>query len=239
MPEYRNDLASSQTGIADVHRSRARFSEARAGYERAIATREALVKASPTNKTFRSGLASATRRLGLTRGAAGDTAGAAAHARRGGLPSTTACLRGRPRTGSRQPAVTPPSQAGPGRGLGRNGNSEAEVAMAQLARAVAMGYRDPRVYHTESALDPLRNRPDFRLLMLDLTFPSEPFAPRARGAGLLRLPRRSFREARNGAIRVFKAAEHVGTPAIPPIYAAGGFPCSPFPPALLPPGHGV
>jgi hypothetical protein len=32
-------------------------------------------------------------------------------------------------------------------------------------------------YRTESPLDPLRNRPDFRLLMLDLAFPTQPFAP--------------------------------------------------------------
>jgi len=29
----------------------------------------------------------------------------------------------------------------------------------------------------ESALDPLRSRDDFRLLMMDLAFPAEPFTP--------------------------------------------------------------
>ena len=39
-----------------------------------------------------------------------------------------------------------------------------------------MGERSPNTFRTEDALDPLRNRPDFRLLMLDLAFPADPFA---------------------------------------------------------------
>ena len=48
--------------------------------------------------------------------------------------------------------------------------------MAGLRQAVSLGYRDPDSYRTESALDPLRNRPDFQALMMDLTFPKRPFA---------------------------------------------------------------
>jgi hypothetical protein len=44
-------------------------------------------------------------------------------------------------------------------------------------RAAAAGYRNPAAYRTESALDPLRDRDDFRLLMLDLAMPADPFAP--------------------------------------------------------------
>jgi hypothetical protein len=40
-----------------------------------------------------------------------------------------------------------------------------------------MGHRTADAYLTESALDPLRNRPDFQALMMDLAFPTEPFAP--------------------------------------------------------------
>jgi hypothetical protein len=49
--------------------------------------------------------------------------------------------------------------------------------MDLLRKAVAMGYRSPLSYRTEDALDPLRSRDDFRLLMMDLEFPSDPFAP--------------------------------------------------------------
>jgi hypothetical protein len=48
--------------------------------------------------------------------------------------------------------------------------------MATLRKAVKMGYRNPSAYRTESALGPLRNRPDFQELMMDLVFPTEAFA---------------------------------------------------------------
>ncbi len=48
--------------------------------------------------------------------------------------------------------------------------------MALLHRAVDMGYRNPDAYRTEDALDPLRVRDDFRMLMMDLAMPAEPFA---------------------------------------------------------------
>jgi hypothetical protein len=49
--------------------------------------------------------------------------------------------------------------------------------MALLHEAVAKGYRNPNAYRTEDALDPLRDRQDFRLLMMDLAFPAEVFVP--------------------------------------------------------------
>jgi len=49
--------------------------------------------------------------------------------------------------------------------------------MAELRQVVTMGYRNSDAYRTESALDPLRNRPDFRLLVIDLAFQAQPFAP--------------------------------------------------------------
>jgi hypothetical protein len=48
--------------------------------------------------------------------------------------------------------------------------------MVLLYKAVAMGYRRAGALRTESALNPLRGRDDFRLLMMDLEFPAEPFA---------------------------------------------------------------
>ena len=48
--------------------------------------------------------------------------------------------------------------------------------MPLLRRAVALGYRNPDAYRTEDALDPLRAREDFRLLMMDPVFTAEAFA---------------------------------------------------------------
>jgi eukaryotic-like serine/threonine-protein kinase len=49
--------------------------------------------------------------------------------------------------------------------------------MAALRRAVARGYRSPHALRTDPSLDPLRSRPDFELLLLDLEFPDDPFSP--------------------------------------------------------------
>lgn len=52
---------------------------------------------------------------------------------------------------------------------------QADRAMAALRKAVALGYRDFAEYRREPALDPLRGRADFQLLMLDVAFPANPF----------------------------------------------------------------
>ena len=49
--------------------------------------------------------------------------------------------------------------------------------MGWLRRAVGVGYRNANEVRIESALAPLRSRDDFRLIMMDLVFPTEPFAP--------------------------------------------------------------
>ena len=66
---------------------------------------------------------------------------------------------------------------------GRNGSgvaaavavTEADAAMASLRKAVTMGYRSPARFGTEDTLEPLRGRDDFRLLMMDMAMPAEPF----------------------------------------------------------------
>ena len=57
------------------------------------------------------------------------------------------------------------------------GSEAATRAIGWLRRAVGVGYRNANEVRIESALDPLRSRDDFRLLLLDLAFPAEPFAP--------------------------------------------------------------
>ena len=176
---YRNHLANSHTNVADVQHTLGRIVEARDAYGRAIAIREALVEASPDFTDFRSGLAFSVRRLGLVRLAAGDAAGAVAEARRAsalfeGLPSRTggewyelACCH----------AALAAAAGREGSGISTgDGGVEADKAMALLRRAVADGYRNADAMAREIALAPLRDRPDFRLLMLDLAFPADPFA---------------------------------------------------------------
>ena len=51
----------------------------------------------------------------------------------------------------------------------------ADRAVVFLQRAVAIGFRQPRQIAADPDLDPLRSRLDFRLLVLDLNFPADPF----------------------------------------------------------------
>jgi serine/threonine-protein kinase len=64
----------------------------------------------------------------------------------------------------------------PGSGVGTSeGQAAAERAMQWLLRAVARGYRNMVTMRRDHDLDPLRSRPDFQLLMMDLAMPDDPF----------------------------------------------------------------
>jgi hypothetical protein len=54
------------------------------------------------------------------------------------------------------------------------GKFQASQAMGLLKKAVDMGYRDAAGFRTESALDPLREREDFKNLLAELDKPSPP-----------------------------------------------------------------
>ena len=56
------------------------------------------------------------------------------------------------------------------------GRAEAETAIDILRQAVAMGIRDFNWFRTDALLDPLRGRDDFRMLLMDLALPANPFA---------------------------------------------------------------
>jgi hypothetical protein len=65
----------------------------------------------------------------------------------------------------------------PGSGLPPGeGPVELGRAMEMLRRAVAAGYRDLAWMRRDPDLEPLRELPDFQFLMLDLAFPTQPFA---------------------------------------------------------------
>jgi hypothetical protein len=66
----------------------------------------------------------------------------------------------------------------PGSGVSTTeGRAEADRAMHWLRDAVAAGFHNYSHMRTDADLDPLRPRPDFQLLMLDVAFPADPFAP--------------------------------------------------------------
>ncbi len=178
VPGYRDDAATTAGHLSIALRRLGCPAEARELCDRAVAAREALVREHPESPGYRAGLAENHLDRGLARRALCDPAGAAADMRRAvalydALPSRTgeqwflsAC--------SHAALAGLAVQAGSGVSAAEAA-SQAETALALLYKAVAMGYRNPAAYRTEDALDPLRDRDDFRLVVMDLAMPAEPF----------------------------------------------------------------
>jgi eukaryotic-like serine/threonine-protein kinase len=179
IPSGRDELANCQINSADLLRRSGRLDEALAACERSLAVREPLVRAHPEFPVYRARLGETYLRLGQVRCEMKNLAGAAADWKR-------ACAHydANKSPGGSQTFFLACCHAGlaglagrPGSGISAAERAEqGEKAMAVLCQAVTMGYRNPEAYRTESALDSLRNRPDFRALMMDLVFPTNPFA---------------------------------------------------------------
>ena len=166
--------------LSVVLRRLSRPAEARDHAERAVAFAKLLVKAHPETLDYRAVLAESHLNRGLARLALGDPAGAAADIRQAAalydsLPSPAGGFCSCPRV------PTPRWRAWPVRPdracSAEERRSEADRAMALLHQAVAMGYSNVNAYRNQDALDPLRDRDDFRLLIADLVMPAEPFTP--------------------------------------------------------------
>ena len=54
---------------------------------------------------------------------------------------------------------------------------DADRAVATIRRLIGMGWADSEVLRNDPDLGSLRSRPDFQALMMDLAFPTDPFAP--------------------------------------------------------------
>ena len=51
-----------------------------------------------------------------------------------------------------------------------------DQAMISLRRSVAGGFKTFEIYRSTPDLEPLRDREDFQVLLMDLAFPTDPFA---------------------------------------------------------------
>ena len=180
--KYRREVAASLNNLADVRRKEHHPTEARDDYDRALAIGERLAGENPKNVLLQTGPGFSLRGRGLARLELRDVAGGTADIRRAlqiwdGLPSRTAeywfetacCHAMLSAIAGRQHSAASAGEA----------SAEADKAMAQLKKAVRMGYRDFAKYDAEIALDGLRSRIDFRDLVRS-TWPSR--KPRSRGA---------------------------------------------------------
>jgi serine/threonine protein kinase/tetratricopeptide (TPR) repeat protein len=173
---FRERLAINLNALGDVERSRGRMPEAKDAYERALHWADSRAREYPQNATYRSYLASWLWRRGLALRDLADLAGAAADVRRAqslseGLPPgllhqiETACCH----------AALASLAGRAGSGVSAAEGEEAVAkAMERLGRAVASGYRNTNQLRIESALDPLRDRADFKKLVAELEKNSPP-----------------------------------------------------------------
>jgi tetratricopeptide (TPR) repeat protein len=168
---YPECLAPALNHLGDVARSLGRAAEAKRRYDRTIALMVPRFEAKPTSFSYRHVIVSALRRRGQTLRDLGDPAGAAADLRRaiglceGLLPRAEESLF--------EQACCHAALAGlaglSGSGVSAaEGEEEAARAMEWLGRAIASGYRNANQLRIESALDPLRNRADFKRLVAEL-----------------------------------------------------------------------
>ena len=174
-----NHLPHVLCELGDVVRSLGRFDEARTLYERLVAVSEPPVVETPNDPEYLVKLVGALWRRGLTRRALGDIAGAVADVRRAvelsdRLPARTATYQVE-RACSHASLAGLAGQSG-ARVSAAEGEAAASRGMEWLRRAAEVGYGNVDALRSEPAFDAIRARADFRLLMMDLAFPDDPFS---------------------------------------------------------------
>ena len=170
-PSDRDSLANCQTNTADLLRKAGRRVEARAACERALALREPLVKEYAQVTYYRGGLAETYLRTGQLQCDAKNIAAAAASWRRAVALYEGLKVPSGEQTFLRACCHAGLSELGNRAGSGvstEEGRAETERAMSCLHKAGTAGYGNPDAYRTESALDPLRGRDDFKRLVAEL-----------------------------------------------------------------------
>jgi tetratricopeptide (TPR) repeat protein len=177
--EFRNDLARCYSQTGQVLDSIGEPVAALASIEKARLLREGLAAAQPTVTVYRSNLAITLGYLGAVQRGMGRFGESATNYRR--AIGVLDALRTRTPEDDYNLACYHSSLAGlaenPGTGItAADGRDEADRAMNDLCRAAAGGFRMSSLILKDRDLDPLRTRPDFQVLMMDLALPEEPFA---------------------------------------------------------------
>jgi serine/threonine protein kinase/tetratricopeptide (TPR) repeat protein len=181
--DFQNDLARCLANIGDLLAKEGRISETLATLEKGLSISVKLADAHPEFPAYQTQAAITSIDLGMLKADHGDPV-AGLRLCRGALDRLTAIkapqieelymlarahamigelLARAPSDPSRDPTDAPAAHF--------------DAAMAVLHRAVALGFRDPVNMPTDRAIDALRSRPDFQVLMMDLAMPKQPFAP--------------------------------------------------------------
>jgi serine/threonine-protein kinase len=177
---FEGDLAQSHQVIGLIQDQTGHPAEALASYERARTILQKLADANPTVTLFQNRLAMSHAYVGLARQHGGRPLEAVVEFRRavaimdrlaniqpdGYILYNLACFR----------SLLSGIASQPGSGLTQaDADRLGESAVETLRRAIAAGLEDVAFMRRDTDLDPLRSRPDFQLLLMDLAFPVEPF----------------------------------------------------------------
>ncbi len=176
---YRQDLVAADIDLGDAYAAMGHLAEASSSFDAALAIHRKMVEADPSTPSFRSEMAATFRRRGIAMQKCGRPADAASDFRQAitlyqGLTKPTpgdyyniACYQ------SLLSGVAAEAGSGPS---AADGQATASEAITTLHRAVAAGWRDAAWMRSDPDLDPIRSRPDFQALFLDVAFPIDPFA---------------------------------------------------------------
>jgi serine/threonine-protein kinase len=178
-PALRYDLVAICIDVGDRYSEAGKPTEALESFDKGLLIQRQMVEADPSNASSRTSLANTLRHRGIAMQRCGRPADAVADFRQ-----SIAILQGQkePSPGDDYNMACAQSllsgvarEAGSGL-TAAEGRAAADAAMAALHRAVAAGWRDPAWAQFGPALVPIRSRPDFQLLLMDLAFPAEPFS---------------------------------------------------------------
>jgi tetratricopeptide (TPR) repeat protein len=177
--QYQRELVRSFNNIGDFELAADRIADAIESYRKARALIEPLVKAQPANDRYQSGLAFALSGLGRAHARIGDISGSAAELRQ------AMAIWNRASSSSPEERYAEACCHAILAGLaGENGSGiapsaaelEARKTIDMLKESIITGYRTVKEVRADRDFKAVAGRPDFENLLLDLSFPANPFA---------------------------------------------------------------